>query len=113
MRWPLNRALTFCDSPLITHCTFNPIELIWAWVKRKVARRNKTFRIGYVKKLTEEALGKVTAEQCRSACQHCDKICDAAWMADGIQYEVNEDIIIHIIQDSNSDEGDSESDSNE
>ena len=27
------------------HCIFNPIELIWAWIKGKVAKENKTFKI--------------------------------------------------------------------
>ena len=26
------------------HCIFNPIELIWDWIKGKVAKENKTFK---------------------------------------------------------------------
>ena len=55
---------------------------------------------GDVKKLTEQVLGKVTAEQWRSARQQCDKMCDTAWVADGIQDKVNEDVIIDIGQES-------------
>ena len=38
------------------HCTFNPIELIWAAIKGEVARRNTTSRLNDVLILAKEAL---------------------------------------------------------
>ena len=61
------------------HCTLNPIELIWAWVKHEVADQNKTFRMGDVESLTKDALTKVIPGQWQKACQHCNNLCDIAW----------------------------------
>ena len=38
------------------YCIFNPIELIWAWIKQKIAKENKTFKIADVLKLTNKAI---------------------------------------------------------
>lgn len=42
-----------CLTPY--HCHFNPIELIWAEIKNSVAKKNTSFTIAAVQKLTEEA----------------------------------------------------------
>jgi len=42
------------------HCQYNPIELIWAQVKNKVATKNNTFKLVDIKKLTHEALDSIT-----------------------------------------------------
>ena len=42
------------------HCFFNPIELIWAWVKGFVAANNATYKIKDVLELTQLALKKVS-----------------------------------------------------
>ena len=55
------------------HCVFNPIKMIniWAWIKGKVAKENKTFKISDVMALTNESISVVTVDQWRSACLHC------------------------------------------
>jgi transposase len=42
------------------HCHCNPIELVWAQVKREVAKKNKTFATAEVERLTNEELDRVT-----------------------------------------------------
>ncbi|KAJ8971594.1 hypothetical protein NQ317_016323 [Molorchus minor] len=37
------------------HCELNPIELIWAQIKTDVARNNRTFKLGDVKLLLNDA----------------------------------------------------------
>ena len=44
------------------HCVLNPIELIWSWVKRHVAEKNRTFKIANVKRLMEEAFAAVPSD---------------------------------------------------
>lgn len=56
------------------HCEYNPIELIWAKVKREVAEQNKTFKIQDVRILLEEALERVTTEDWANCVRHCNKI---------------------------------------
>ncbi|KAE9522593.1 hypothetical protein AGLY_017015 [Aphis glycines] len=42
------------------HCQYNAIELIWAQVKGQVARKNNTFKMADIERLTREALDAVT-----------------------------------------------------
>ena len=45
------------------HCIFNPIELIWAWtwIKGKVSKENKTFKIADVMAITLALLQQTSA----------------------------------------------------
>ena len=38
------------------HCKYNPIELIWAQVKSEVAKKNNTFKMVDIERLTHDAL---------------------------------------------------------
>ena len=40
------------------HCQYNPIELLWAQIKKGVANRNKTFKLKDVEKLMNEEIDK-------------------------------------------------------
>ena len=88
------------------HCIFNPIELIWAWVKGKVAKDNKTYKIADVERLTNEALAAVTPEQWKNACKHCHQLVDQFWETDGLQEQVMEDVVIQLGNDSSDSEDD-------
>ena len=44
------------------HCFLNPIELVWAYVKGYVARRNSTCKQADVLKLTREAIENVSSK---------------------------------------------------
>jgi transposase len=44
------------------HCQYNPIELIWAQIKNKVAELNTTFKIVDVEKLVNEVIDSVTVK---------------------------------------------------
>ena len=41
------------------HCFFNPIELVWAYVKGYVARKNHSCKLKETESLTREALEQV------------------------------------------------------
>ena len=79
----------------IAHCELNPIELIWAQVKGRVARRNKTFRLQDEKRLVESLAG-VTPKNWRDAVTHVEKVEKDYWVADRLQEEVVEQIVINI-----------------
>lgn len=68
----------------IAHCNLNPIELIWAWVKRKIAERNKTFKTRDVLRLTKEVINEVTAEQWVKAIGHVKKVEQEYWEKDAL-----------------------------
>lgn len=52
------------------HCELNPIDMIWAMVKGHVKRNNTTFKIGDVKRLLQEGLERVTAENWSNCVRH-------------------------------------------
>ena len=56
------------------HCTYNPIELIWAQIKNYVAKRNCHFRMDSVMMLLHEAINEVTPDNWRKAVEHTDKL---------------------------------------
>lgn len=56
------------------HCELNPIELIWAQSKGGVAIKNNTFKLSDVKKLLEESISNVTADNWRKAELHVIKL---------------------------------------
>ena len=43
----------------VKHCFFNPIELVWAYIKNYVAKRNSTCNLADVLRLTKEAIENV------------------------------------------------------
>lgn len=55
------------------HCHYNPIELIWAQVKHKVATRNKTFKMDDVELLTKEAIKEITVEDWKNCVHHAEE----------------------------------------
>ena len=88
--------------------------MIWAQVKGRVARRNKTFRLQDVKRLVVESLADVTAENWRDAVTHVEKVEKDYWVADRLQEEVVEQIVINIgpgsdDSDDSDDSGDTDS----
>ncbi|XP_065182372.1 uncharacterized protein LOC135813083 [Sycon ciliatum] len=86
------------------HCVFNPIELIWAWVKREVGRRNKTYKIGDVKTLVLETMEAVPQDLWPNSCRHCDEDVDKAWLAEGLQREHVASIVISLSDNESSSE---------
>ena len=92
------------------HCILNPIELIWAWVKGKVAELNKTFKIRDVQTLTMEAIEAVTPAQWSEACRHCEDLVEEFWKSDGMQEIQVERLVIDSSADSSDSSDDCDSD---
>ena len=66
----------------VRHCELNPIELIWAQVKRFVAQRNTTFKMKDVEALVREGLDRVTSGDWKNAISHVHKIEEQYWESD-------------------------------
>lgn len=81
------------------HCHFNPIELIWANVKGKVARNNKLFTLAEVESLALQAIDEIKEEDWRRAVNHVERVMDEAWDAEGILEERVDEMIISIRSD--------------
>lgn len=91
------------------HCQYNPIELIWAQVKRKVADNNKTFKIEDVERLTSEAIDSVTPADWEKCVKHCEKLQADDWEKEIVRDDVMEPFIISLRDDS-SDSNDDDDD---
>lgn len=78
------------------HCQYNPIELIWAQVKREVADKNKTFKMNNVRDLMTEALQNVTIEDWKKCVVHAERLQEEDYIKEGIRDENVQSIIINL-----------------
>ncbi|TMW61847.1 hypothetical protein Poli38472_010910 [Pythium oligandrum] len=67
-----------CEMLLLPvgHPELNPIEMVWAYVKGYVAKRNVTFSLTDVERLANEALDKFDATEWTKYVQHCIRVED-------------------------------------
>ena len=82
------------------HCEYNPIELVWAKVKRYVADKNTTARsASAIMELIREAFTLIQPEFCKKVVEHCKKVMDTAMDAENlIDVEVRP-VLIDLIND--------------
>lgn len=99
----------------VAHCELNPIELVWAYVKGKVAKVNmanqaeKGRSMEVMNTLCKEALRSVTPGLWNKCVDHAKKIEDHYWEKDALQEDLPtiEPIIINL-NDSTSESSDSD-----
>ncbi|KAJ8977249.1 hypothetical protein NQ317_007426 [Molorchus minor] len=104
------KAVTILRLPPY-HCELNPIELIWAQIKTDVARNNRTFKLGDVKLLLNDAISCVTADTWSKCILHVKKEEQRMWDLDTRLEALIEPVIINLRDNSSSDsEFDSDSD---
>ena len=95
------------------HCELNPIELVWAAVKQFVAKNNKLFKIGELRKLLKDSVSRITSELWAACVRHVvEKVEKDMWDLDDIVdhlIEVNPIVIEIGPNDSDSDASDNDS----
>ncbi|KAL4082875.1 hypothetical protein QTP88_029529 [Uroleucon formosanum] len=84
------------------HCQYNPIELIWAQFKGRVAEKNSTFKIADVEALVHKEIDAVTADDWAKCGEHCVKIQEEDFYKAGLRDEILEPIILTIYPDDSS-----------
>ena len=72
--------------PSLYHSNLNPIELVWAEVKRLVALENKTFKIKDIKQHTMTALSKIDKQYWNKCEDHVNKFETEYWQREGLQF---------------------------
>lgn len=80
------------------HCDLNPIELIWALAKRKVASLNVGTK--NINELTELAFKAITPEDWKNCCEHTKKIEKEYYDRGRTLYNDVDELVIHVGADS-------------
>lgn len=78
------------------HCHYNPIELVWAALKKYVASRNTTFKLSDVQDLFMEAVSRYTPEDWRKCVEHIKKQIDSDWKNEGLDDSSVQEMIINL-----------------
>jgi transposase len=63
-----------CVRLPLYHADLNPIELIWANMKGKVAAKNLTFKFKDVQALVDDAIGDITSDDWKSCVKHVETV---------------------------------------
>ena len=92
------------------HCNLNPIENIWALMKRDVAANNTTFKIADIKRLASDATDRISQETISKTIKHAEKIEQEYWKKDGLSINPPVEPVRIQIDDSSSESSDSDSD---
>jgi len=74
------------------HCQYNPIQLIWAQLKNQVSKKNNTFKMVDIERLTHEALDSVTVHDWEKCVRHAESL-----QTKDYEKEVHRDVILEPI----------------
>ena len=91
------------------HCNYNPIELVWANLKKYVSARNTTFKINDVQCLFMEAVNSFSTDAWRKCVEHVKKEIDSDWTNEGLDDISVQELVISLAP-GDSDDSDWESD---
>lgn len=96
------------------HCDLNPIENIWAIVKRRIAEKYVSQAPGEIASITEAAFSRMTTEEWLNVCLHVEKIEDTYYDSARLLYTEMDKFIIDVTGDtSDSSDDDSSIDEDE
>lgn len=96
------------------HCQYNPIEIVWSYLKSYVKDKNKTFKFKDVHKYFLEAVNSVTSEMWKKYVNHAKKLMHKYWSSEGLHDRSVQEFIINLCPgDSDDSEDWDDDDSNE
>lgn len=78
------------------HCQYNPIEMVWAYIKSYVNERNHTFKLKDVEKLFNDAVTAVTPDLWDRYVNHTKKTIDEEWKSEGLDEESVREFVINL-----------------
>lgn len=88
----------------VAHCEFNAIEYVWAYVKKKVAAQNITFKINDVQRLCETVMNSVPPTLWENCVRHVEEVERKYRVTDDLLEREMEPLIININGEDSSDE---------
>lgn len=90
------------------HCDLNPIELVWAIVKKRIAQKNVGGQ--NVAKLAEEVFESITSQEWKNCVDHVTKIENEYFVRGGTLYNDMDRLIITVGESSSSESDEEEMD---
>ena len=93
-------------------CDLNPIELVWAQVKGRIAEQNSGMKVSDVLQLTKDVISQVTQEAWEKVVNHTIDVENRYWQCDGLREEI-EPVIVHLDSDDEEDVTDEDSESSD
>lgn len=78
------------------HPELNPIEKIWALVKKWVAARNTTYKLADVITLANDRFATVTVEEWTNICSHVDKVVSKYMEVEHLIDEAGDDFVFTV-----------------
>ena len=99
----------------VAHCEFNPIELVWSFLKKDIAKNNCKGGTARVLELARHAAAKVTPDLWAACVRHVIKVEQAMWERDRLVDEnflvqVESPLVIQVSPDDSGDESITEDD---
>ena len=85
-----------CLSGPPYHPQLNPIELIWAEMKKHVALANTTFKLKDIKQHTKDALSSISKEYWQKCERHVRTIEEKYWAKDGLDMPQQAKVVISL-----------------
>jgi len=84
------------------HCQLNPIELIWADLKRFIENNNNNNQhsINFIETLIHNSIKNINSDKWKACIEHTSKIEEDYWKSDGIVDNMTEELIIDFNSDS-------------
>ncbi|XP_054279922.1 uncharacterized protein LOC128998016 [Macrosteles quadrilineatus] len=95
------------------HCQYNPIEMVWAHLKRIVRDRNTSFKIQDVQELFYEATSTVTPGMWKKYVDHVEGVLDEDWKKERLDQNCVQQFLINLIPGESDEDSDEDSDSEE
>jgi len=95
------------------HCQYNAIELIWAQVKNEIAKKNNTFKMADIERLTHEALDSVTVQDWEKCVRHAEAIQSQDYEKEVHRDAILEPIILTILPGDSDSSDDEDTDNDE
>ena len=79
----------------VAHCTLNPVDLAWTYVKGHIKANTRAFNLSEVEQLAWEGFDIVTPDHWKSLIQHVQiHFQDHYWYNDGLYEELVDEFII-------------------
>ncbi len=95
------------------HCCFNPIEFMWATLKKRSGKRNTEMKMANLESILREEVEKITNVDWQNAITHCEGVINSYCDREGVPGLTQVQPLVILRTDSDSDDSNCDSDSSD